>query len=386
MAKNIVICCDGTGNEVEANLSNVLKLFRIARRSADQRVYYNAGIGTVGTRDPWSRFRTKAKEVFGLATGYGLDSDILGAYQFLCEHYEEGDDIFLFGFSRGAYTVRALCGFIHMVGLLPHDQRNVAHYALTGYKSAGEEDDFSLAWQFGRVLGGRPATIRFLGVWDTVASVIVPRGDRLIPTLLRLPYTRKNPSVRVFRHAMAIDERRRMFRLNRWRPRQPFVSNRFAKEPPQDQDIKQVWFAGVHSDIGGGYPEAESGLAKYPLAWMIDEAVQHGLKINVAMKNQLALGKPGMGGKSRYVSPDFLAAPHDSLTLGWKPLEWLPKSARLREWGQASFLGLYLPRAEPRRIESDSETPVLHSSVVARMKEVPGYKPVNLPPEWGVEP
>jgi uncharacterized protein (DUF2235 family) len=386
MPKNIVVCCDGTGNEVEGNLSNVLKLFRIARRSPDQRVYYGAGIGTIGTRDPWSRIKTKTREVFGLATGYGLDSDILGAYRYLCEHYEDGDDIFLFGFSRGAYTVRALAGFIHMVGLLAPDQRNVASYALTGYKRAGDEDDFSLAWQFGRVLGSRPATIRFLGVWDTVASVIVPRGDRLFPTLLTLPYTRTNPSVRVFRHAMAIDERRRMFRLNRWTPRQPFVANRFAKDPPQDQDIRQVWFAGVHSDIGGGYPEAESGLAKFPLAWMIEQAVEHGLKINDAMKSQLALGKPGMGGKSRYVRPDCLADAHDSLTVGWKPLEWLPKAVKWREWDRPSFLGHYLPQGEPRLIKSGPETPALHRSVIERMQQVVAYKPVNLPPTWSVEP
>jgi len=82
--------------------------------------------------------------VFGLATGYGLDRDILGAYRFICENYEDSDDIFLFGFSRGAYTIRALAGFIHMVGLLPTDQLNVADYALSGYKRAAKEDDFSL--------------------------------------------------------------------------------------------------------------------------------------------------------------------------------------------------------------------------------------------------
>ncbi|HZZ22004.1 MAG TPA: DUF2235 domain-containing protein, partial [Roseiarcus sp.] len=94
-------------------------------------------------------------------------------------------------------------------------------------------------------------------------------------------------SVEVFRHAMAIDERRRMFRLNHWIDPQPFVANPFDPLAPKvNQDTKQVWFAGSHSDVGGGYPEIESGLSKYPLAWMIDEAVGHGLKINTAMRNK----------------------------------------------------------------------------------------------------
>ena len=83
MPKNIVICCDGTGNEIEGNLSNVLKLYRIARRDQEQRVYYDPGIGTIGQRDEWSRLKQNAKTIFGLATGYGLDNNILNAYRFL---------------------------------------------------------------------------------------------------------------------------------------------------------------------------------------------------------------------------------------------------------------------------------------------------------------
>jgi len=102
MNKNIVVCCDGTGNEVEGNLSNVLKLFRITQRNENQRVYYSPGIGTIGIGDNWSRFKQNAKPVFELATGYGLDDDILGGYRFICEQYEERSEVFLFGFSRGA--------------------------------------------------------------------------------------------------------------------------------------------------------------------------------------------------------------------------------------------------------------------------------------------
>ena len=387
MSKNIVVCCDGTGNEVEGNLSNVLKLFRIAQRNEHQRVYYNPGIGTIGSRDAWMRLKQNTRAVFGLATGYGLDDDILGAYRFIAEQFEDGDQIFLFGFSRGAYTVRALAGFIHMVGLLPPDQLNIADYALTAYKRASEENNLSIAWNFSQIAGGRRATIKFIGAWDTVASVLVPRRDRIIPTLLMLPFTRVNPSVEVFRHAMAIDERRRMFRLNRWTAPQPFVANRFdSSAPPQAQDIKQVWFAGVHADVGGGYPETESGLSKFLLVWMIDEAVAHGLKINTAMKNHLVLGRPREGGRHVYVAPDAQGPLHDSLTSAWKILEWLPKSAKWKEWERRELLGFYIPDGEPRVLADPSVKPRIHQSVVDRKAQTSDYAPVNFPDEFDIEP
>ena len=388
--KNIVMCCDGTGNEVEGNLSNVLKLFRIATKNAEQRVYYHPGVGTIASEDQWTRLKQNTRSVFGLATGYGLDDDILAAYRFVGEQYEPGDQIFLFGFSRGAYTVRALAGFIHMVGLLPADQLNVADYALTAYKRASEENDFHIAWDFGRIMGGRHVTIRFMGVWDTVSTMIVPRRDRLVPTLRTLPYTRTNPSVEVFRHAMAIDERRRMFRLNRWVSPQKFVANPFdTAAPSQEQDIKQVWFVGVHSDVGGGYPETESGLSKFPLSWMIDEATPYGLKINTAMRNHLVLGQSRAGSKHSYVAPDAGAMLHNSLTAGWRPLEWLPKSAKWMEWPHPQRLGYYIPDAELRVIADPAVKPRIHQSVVDRMAKVADYRPPNLPAdpaEYDVEP
>jgi uncharacterized protein (DUF2235 family) len=387
MVKNIVVCCDGTGNQIGRNISNVLKLFRIASKSEDQRVFYNPGIGTIGNRDPWSRVKQDTKAVFGLATGYGLDRDILGAYEFVCQHYEKGDNLFFFGFSRGAYTVRALAGLVHMVGLLPVDQLNIANYALSSYKRASEDDDLSIAWNFSRIAGGRRTTIKFIGVWDTVASVLVPRRDRITPTLQTLPYTRKNPSVEIFRHAMAIDERRRMFRLNRWISSQPFIARPFdTTNPHPNQDVKQVWFAGVHADVGGGYPEARSGLSKFPLDWMIEEARPHGLKINVAMRNQLVRGKPLAGGRLQYVEPDPCRELHQSLAWQWQPLEWIPKSAKWQEWERPRLLGYYIPKGEPRKIEDPTQPPRIHQSVLERMDAIAAYKPVNFPTIYHVEP
>jgi uncharacterized protein (DUF2235 family) len=273
-----------------------------------------------------------------------------------------------------------------MIGLLPPDQLNIAGYALRSYKQASDEGDFSVAWHFSKVAGCRDATIKFVGVWDTVASVMVPRGDRIVPQLLTLPYTRRNPSVEVFRHAMSIDERRRMFRLNRWLDPQPYVRNPFDKSAaPVPQDIKQVWFAGCHADVGGGYPEAESGLAKFPLKWMIEEASACGLRISAATRNYIVLGRPRAGAKSPFVKPDAAADPHDSLTWGWRPLEWIPKRAKWREWPRREVLGWYLPSGEPRLVENVDPLPLIHQSVVDRMKLTP-YLPANLPKSYIVVP
>ncbi|HJU39936.1 MAG TPA: DUF2235 domain-containing protein [Tahibacter sp.] len=386
MGKNLVVCCDGTNNEVQGNLSNVLKLYRLLVKDARQRVYYNPGIGTIAHRDAWTRLKQDARSVFGLATGYGLDNDILGAYAFLADAYEDGDSIYLFGFSRGAYTVRALAGLIYVIGLLPRDQRNLATYALTAYKRVAETDDLKAAFGFGRIAGARAVPIRFVGAWDTVSSVIVPRKDRVVPTLLKLPYTRSNPGVQTFRHAMAIDERRRMFRLNRWDAGQTFKPDRFNEATHVPQDCKQVWFAGVHSDVGGGYPEAESGLAKFPLAWMVREAESHGVLVQHSMARHLVHGHALPGGQRMYVAPDASADQHDSMNAGWRLLEYLPKRVRWREWDRRQFVGWYLPKAEPRMIDDPQARPLVHASAVQR-RQTPGlgYDPENFPANYIVE-
>ena len=146
--RDLVVCCDGTGNEIGVNLSNVLKLTRILVKDERQLVYYDPGVGTIAQLATWGRLRQKLREFFGLATGYGLDDNILDAYNWLCSTWKPGDRLFLFGFSRGAYTVRALAGMMTMVGLLRPDQLNITRYALTAYKRAMEHDDLPIAWQF----------------------------------------------------------------------------------------------------------------------------------------------------------------------------------------------------------------------------------------------
>ena len=402
MPKNIVICCDGTGNQVGSNISNVLKLYRTLEKTDGQRVYYTPGVGTIGLQNAWQRWKQQVQGVFGLATGYGLDEDVLGAYRFLCKTYQAGDKVWLFGFSRGAYAVRMLAAFIHVIGIVAPDQLDLASYALTAYKKssadaqrgdarrglpAADEAKYSpaleAAWEFSRIVGGNEIRIEFVGVWDTVASVIVPRDDIPGLDLQTLRYTRTNPSVKTFRQAISIDERRRMFRLNRWTDPQKYRPDPFVATSEMAQDIHQVWFAGVHGDVGGGYPEEQSGLSKFPLLWMIQQAQAKGLLINQALVDQLVLGKPDPRSRQHYVAPSTTAQLHNSMTAAWEILEWLPKRTKWQEWpDRRSFVGWYLPRSEPRLIPDGA---FVHRSVVERMALVPAYRPVNLPATYQVE-
>jgi len=376
MSRNLVICCDGTGNEINDRHSNVLKLYRVLARTDEQRVFYDPGVGTLAALNDWARFRQNTEKVAGLALGYGLDQNVLDAYRFLVENYEDGDRIFMYGFSRGAYTIRVLAGFINVIGLLSPEQIHLCRHALVAYKQISDRDSFDRTRVYERVLRPTRPPIRFLGLWDTVSSIIVPRRDRLyLPSLHKLAYTARNPSVQTVRHALAIDERRRMFRPYLWNEGDEYWGGPFRSNNPVAQDVQQVWFAGVHSDIGGGYPEKQSGLSKISLKWMIDESPKE-LKVVTSSMNQIVGGQKRKGSSHEYAKPESDAQIHDSMNLGWMPLEWLPKRARPDRWkGRKSILGFYLPRSEPRTLPENAN---VHPSVEERISEVAGYEPANV--------
>jgi uncharacterized protein (DUF2235 family) len=146
LARNLVVLLDGTSNEVKDDLTNVVKLYRCAEKTAEQRVFYQPGIGTVPLVTDWTPAAQGAAAAFGLATGWGLDANILAAYRYLAATYRPGDRIFLFGFSRGAYTARAIAGLIDLLGLLEPDQLNLADYALKAFKNAHRQDRLEIAW------------------------------------------------------------------------------------------------------------------------------------------------------------------------------------------------------------------------------------------------
>ncbi len=356
MPKNIVICCDGTGNEFSKNNSNVVKLYSVLQQSLDQVSYYHPGLGTMGSKNALSAIGKWWTRIIGLAFGYGISENIADAYQFLMRNYEDGDKIFIFGFSRGAYTARALCGVLHMFGLLTKGNEALIPYAIRLAKQ--KNPDFALILKFKHTFS-HPCKTHFLGVFDTVASV------GWIFNAVHFPYTTKNPDLNIVRHSMSIDERRAFFR-----------QDLFTKATPE-QDIKEVWLAGVHCDVGGGYAENESGLSKIPFKWMLSEAKQYGILINEQKEKDM------LGGNSNYVQPDPKGQIHNSLHGWWWIAEIMPKIHNRAvvddgktEWKKSLRVNL----ARPRYI--DMNTAVFDESVTERIKNVPDYRPKNVERLW----
>jgi uncharacterized protein (DUF2235 family) len=323
MPKNIVICCDGTANEFAMHNTNVVKLYSALQHDPPSQItYYQPGLGTMEPVGALTTLARKATKVMGMAVGYGLEHDVRNAYVFLMRYFEPGDTLFMFGFSRGAYTVRAVASLLHMYGLVQQGNDALVPYAIRmmvaierarrahgndGAKAIGEY--FDLARDFKQTMARTECKPWFVGVWDTVSSI------GWVENPLKLPYIANNPDIQIGRHAIAIDERRAFFRSHLWR----IPADR--SQPYGPRDLKQVWFPGVHSDVGGGYPEAESGLAKLALEWMLDEAQAAGLLVNDTRRREIL----GQVAGTRYVAPDSHAPAHESLTGAWHLAEYVPK-------------------------------------------------------------
>ncbi len=382
MERSIVILLDGTSNSISESRTNVLRLYGVLKKDDSQLVYYDPGVGTLGADGAWSRLRQKSAEIWGLATGWGLDENVKQAYKFIVENYDDGktgktgqrDQIYIFGFSRGAYSARVLAGFINAVGLIAPRNLNLLDYAYRAYKRVGENEKseaFEEVRLYERILAPDRVPIRMLGLFDTVASVIErgPRGLRLKSHA----FTSRNPSVESVSHAVALDERRTMFRPQLWPADQEYWGNPFNSAAATAQDVEEVWFAGGHGDVGGGYPEDQSALCKVPLVWMIERAKACGLQFNTASINSLIYGERK---GATYVAPDPLGPAHNTMTLGWSILEFLPRR-KPRDSKRWSFLGLTLPLFEPRHVPNGA---AINSSVQARWKAL-GYSPANVRPE-----
>ncbi len=353
MPKNIVICCDGTWNRFGITNTNVGKLCTTLVRSGQQIVYYDPGVGTIGSPGALTRIRARLSRLLDGAIATSLGQNVIEAYDFLARRYEPGDRIYLFGFSRGAYTVRAMAGMLHMYGLTERGNEQLTPHIWALYNLRGPDrnspqsrERFKVADAFKSTFGARVG-IHFLGVWDTVSSV----GWVWFP--LTLPFTYRNPSIAHARHAVAIDERRAFFRQN------------LLGRDPDDQDVKEVWFAGAHADVGGGYPDAESGLSQIALEWMMDEAAEQGLLID-AQRRATALG-----GSPPSVPPSFTQPIHNSLTGFWVLCEFVPRfrwrSDGRRVWGCNFF--------RPRIVSPDA---VLHPTVLEKL-QAGDYNPENVP-------
>lgn len=371
MPRNIVVCCDGTANQFAVDRTNVVKLFyALEHGAAGQVTYYHPGVGTMEAAGAVTRIGRKGTKLLGLAMGYGLETDIRDAYVFLMRTYQPGDRVFLFGFSRGAYTVRAVASLLHMYGLIrPGNEPQVPYairmmMAITKLQEKGGAKEklneyFQLARDFKDHFSIKSCEPHFVGVWDTVSSV------GWIENPLRLPYTANSPSIAIGRHAIAIDERRAFFRTNLWRP----------KQGGGPRDIKQVWFAGVHCDVGGGYPEQESGLSKLALEWMLREATAHGLLVDQGRVDRML----GRAGSPSLATPDPNGKMHKSLKGAWHLAEFVRK--RHFNWKknkQQKRMNLHRRRTIPAGA-------LVHSSVFVR--DGGKYaKSLNLPQNVVIEP
>ena len=354
MPKNVVVCCDGTANEFARNRTNVVKLFfTLATDPATQVACYHPGLGTMAPPGALTPLAQRMTRLSGLAFGYGLGADVRDAYVFIMNSFEPGDRLFLFGFSRGAYTVRAIASLLRSCGILRPGHETSIPYAIRLMNAIGTSQTaeyFRLVARFKRTFAAGSCKPYFVGVWDTVSSV------GWLNNPLKIPYTANNADIQIGRHAMALDERRGFYRPNLWRP-----GEKTARSGPKD--LKQVWFVGCHSDVGGGYPETESGLAKIALRWMLREAEAAGLLVDVGRRDAAIAAGQG---------PDPDAKMHDELAahLYWRLLEHVPKY----HYDYATKTeSLRANDSRPRWLPPGS---LIHESVFQRA----GYAP-QLPPD-----
>lgn len=257
MSKNIVICLDGTWNDKDdwSAFSNVALLHEMCTNDGTNQVtYYDKGVGTDGWYD----------KKLGGVHGIGLSQNIKEAYTYLVNNYNANDSVFIFGFSRGAYTARSLAGLVYRCGLLIDSNSLKADvesiYKAYKDKDAGRMDDYKSA--------NSKCPIDMLGVWDTVGALGIPisilreGGEKVFS----FHDTKLSPEVKFACHAVAIDEKRQSFQPTLW---QETAENKSR--------MKQVWFPGVHSDVGGGYLERHH--SDVALKWMVDQAEGRGLLI-----------------------------------------------------------------------------------------------------------
>jgi len=363
MPKNIVVCCDGTGNDFDEpeTDSNVVKLYNTLVINPDQVAYYHPGVGTMGSPNANGRLAKWWSQTKGMAFGAGLLGNVGDAYRYLMNAYQEGDRIYLFGFSRGSYTARAIGSLLHVFGLLEPGNEQLIPYILRLYSDMtkvpqGQQATFPAEEAF-KYAFSREVEVYFCGLWDTVSSY------GWINSPIDLPFNGQNPIIRTGRHVISIHERRCCFQDNLWGPSLPGRNNH------PGQDIRQVWFTGVHSDIGGSYAEIGSGLSKITFEWMLVEAVKKGLLVN-GQRAQIVLGQlmpPAF--LPKYVPPAPDGTLHDSLSGAWWLLEYFPRKKDGR-WS--------LPRGKwVRKIPENS---LIHETVAI------ANQPVTLPQAYEIEP
>lgn len=301
--RTIVLCFDGTGDQFDADNSNVVQLVSLLKKDdrSKQMVYYQSGIGTYTSAKIATPIRAQFRKILDKMFASSIHAHVMGGYEYLMQNYQFGDKICIFGFSRGAYTARSLAGMLHKVGLLPPFNAEQIPFAYRMYLNddkAGwdQSNEFKEAFSIN-------VDIEFLGVWDTVDSIgVIPSKPA--------PFSTSNSLINTFRHAVSLDERRAKFKANLWhyptedeekrglpgpcagtQPSDANYNKAEAEKVLDDDeaqsiferthsqmgkkktDVLEVWFAGCHCDVGGGSVSNRErhSLARIPLRWMVRE-------------------------------------------------------------------------------------------------------------------
>jgi hypothetical protein len=359
MRKRLVICCDGTWNRPDSqHVTNVEKIARTIETDTEksggvqQLVLYLSGVGSSGYL---------ADRLLGGAFGFGLFNNIRSGYRFLALNYDPGDEIFVFGFSRGAYTARSLVGMVSRVGLLTRDAlvEDKLGEAVARYRAgaAGAASFATTPEEFHASHCHADVSVQLLGVFDTVGALGVPGAVRKEH---QFHDVNLSPIVACARQALALDERRMEFEPCLWE----------AADEPRSVDessgrVLQVWFPGVHSDVGGGYPV--TGLSDTTLLWMTTEARARGLVFDQRLLDvYVECGKP--------------AEPNDSLTTAYRVMSAASDVHVTLTRGTRRFTQGWRRLDPPPRLQQD-QRPVgvrLSSTAATRYREDPDYRHPNL--------
>ncbi|TFK52545.1 hypothetical protein OE88DRAFT_1417444 [Heliocybe sulcata] len=355
-SRTLVLCFDGTGDQFDEDNSNIVKLMAMLRKddASKQLVYYQAGIGTYTSPFIVGEGAAAVVKTLDEMFAISLPDHVKEGYEFLMQNYTLGDKICIFGFSRGAYTARALAGMLQKVGLLSKDNRQQLPFAYSMF-SRDDLEGLQLSIMFKRTFS-IDVKVEFLGVWDTVASVGLVDRD--------LPFVGTNNAIRYFRHALALDEHRAKF-MPSYYHRSPYSEKQVDKKSrlslpqlqedtdvikqyeetinnssPNKTDAKEVWFAGAHCDIGGGSVpnNTRHSLARIPLRWMIRELFR--TKTGIILDRDLLRDEAGLDLKTLDDSPPARIVPEaDTCTLALDP----PKDTFLLALGRFIWNTIQFP-------------------------------------------
>ena len=328
--RRLAVFSDGTWRKWGPGANtNVVKLYQtLVEGGEEQLLRYDPGVGT------------NFFKLTGGAFGVGISKNIRDLYTFIVRNQVPGCQLYLFGFSRGAFTVRSLCGMLGSVGIVPKTREDAISEAFSVYKSGSRDRMERFAAE---IRSSFEFTIKVIGVWDTVGSLGVPQNllNRLNPFSHRFHDTHLGKDVELAFHAASVDENRTTFKPTLWTPRKGATQNQAG------QTVRQVWFAGVHSDVGGGYSEHQ--LSDLTLRWMIAQLNDHDSGLEFKPRPDWPFG----------FEPEPNGPQHDERSLLFRL--WPPHM---------------------RRIPDGSR---IHTSVKERMDTIrTGYRPRNLPddPHW----